>query len=113
MVMVGQAKRLSEPTGWGPREWRILAATVAVIVVGSIAAALATSGGKSSADSGRCVSVSFASTTGAASLHQCGAAARAWCEQILGPSTARTALNEEVAAACRAQGFTARRPAAT
>jgi hypothetical protein len=110
MVMVGQAKRLSEPARWGRREWRVLAATLAVVVVGSVVAALATSGGKSAGSSGRCVAVSIPSTTGAASLRECGAAARAWCQSLLVPGAAKSDLDALVLRSCAAEGFAPRRP---
>ena len=107
MVMVGQAKRLSEPVGWGRREWRILAAIVAVILVGSVIGAIVASGGRASTKG--CVVVTGASTTGAAALTECGAQAREWCATALAPGAPTTTFTSQLEQGCRADGYYSRR----
>jgi hypothetical protein len=79
MIMEGHAKRLREPLSRGQR--RALYATVGALL--AVIAALAAYGAVAStpgATSGHgCVSVTVASTTGGATLHYCGRAAKQWC----------------------------------
>jgi hypothetical protein len=102
--MYEQSRRLSEPLRWGRRE-----KTIVAIVLSALALALAglgayalSSGAPARAD---CVTVTFASTVGAAQLHGCGAHARAICSSGSFPH-----LEEPLSAACRRAGF-AYRPA--
>lgn len=78
MVMVGQHRRLSEPLRWTKRSRiavlatvaTLLAAVVAVIVVGLLNASPRRAG---------CIEVTFASTLGGAVVHQCGQRAAGTC----------------------------------
>lgn len=76
MVMVGHAQRLAQPLT--RRQRRAIALTVAIIA-GAILWAVLRSGGVPAAARG-CVTIVVASSTGAATLHRCGGAARAWCD---------------------------------
>ncbi len=80
MIMVGQSKRLREPLS--RRQRRALYATVAGLL--AVVAALAVYGAIVGAPNGTsghgCVSVTFASSTGGATLHECGRAAEQWCK---------------------------------
>lgn len=81
MVMVGQHQRLREPLGW-TRGGKIAIATLAAIVLAGVVAlviALALGSGSSSARPG-CISVTFASTVGGATVQSCGQRARTACE---------------------------------
>jgi hypothetical protein len=98
--MIDQSKRLSEPLRWGRRE-RIAVATVlacvALIVVGLGSYAL-TSGSPARRD---CIDITFASTLGAARVHECGGPARAVCAL---PGAFKS-VAEELRAACRRAGY--------
>ncbi len=99
MIMFDQSRRLSEPLPWGRREKTIVAimlSCVLLAVIGLGAFAL-TRGAPARAD---CISVTFASTLGAAQLHACGPRARRVCAG--GPSAGITA---ELREACRRAGF--------
>src|ERR1700677_2992507 len=68
MIMMDQSKRLSEPLRWGRREKTAVAAVlacVALIAIGLGAYAL-TSGAPARKD---CISLTFASTLGGATVH--------------------------------------------
>lgn len=96
-----QSRRLSEPLRWGRREKRIVAAVlscVALAAVGLVAFAL-TSGAPARAG---CISVTFASTLGAANVHACGGRARDMCAA---PTAFRGAAREELQAACGRAGY--------
>jgi hypothetical protein len=79
MIMVGQAKRLREPLSRRQRRalyatvGGLLAAVVALAAYGAVAHDPSTTSGHG------CVSVTVASTTGGAILHECGRAAERWC----------------------------------
>ncbi len=75
MIMFEQSRRLSEPLRWGRREKTIVAVVVSCLVlavIGLVAFGL-TSGAPARAG---CINVTFASTLGAANVHECGARAR-------------------------------------
>ncbi len=99
--MMDQQRRLSEPLRW-TRAGKLAVAGVGValllaaIAVGIYAAA---GGFKQQARAG-CVEVTFASTTGAASLHACGAQARALCA-----SGAQPGLAGSLQKACNRAGY--------
>ncbi len=100
MIMMDQSKRLSEPLRWGRRERTVVAvllACVALAVVGLGAYAL-TSGSPARRD---CIEVTFASTLGGATVHECGSQARAVCAS---PGAFRGVAGE-LRAACRRAGF--------
>ncbi len=97
--MIDRHRQLSQPLRWGRREKAAVAALlscVALVLVGLGAYAL-TSGSPARAD---CVSVTFASTLGAAEVHGCGAKARQMCA-----SGAYHSIANELRAACRRAGF--------
>jgi len=99
MIMFDQSRRLSEPLPWGRREKTIVAIMLSCVLLGAIGlgAFALTRGAPARAD---CISVTFASTLGAAQLHGCGPRARRIC--AAGPSGGITA---ELRAACRRAGF--------
>ncbi len=78
--MMDQQRRLSEPLRW-TRAGKLAVAGVAVaLLIATIAVGIyAVAGGFRRQLQAGCVEVTFASTTGAASLHACGARARALC----------------------------------
>jgi hypothetical protein len=99
MIMENRSRRLSEPLRWGRREKvavGVLLACVAAALVALGTYAL-TSGSSGRAD---CVTVTFASTLGGATVHQCGAQARRVCA-----SGAFPGINADLAGACRRAGF--------
>jgi len=96
MIMHEQSRRLSEPLRWGRREKTIVAgllSCVVLAVIGLVAFGL-TSGARARAG---CISVTFASTLGAANVHACGARARDTCAS---PGGFHGAAAEELKAAC-------------
>jgi len=99
MIMFDQSRRLSEPLPWGRREKTIVAIMLSCVVLALIGlgAFALTRGAPARAD---CISVTFASTLGAAQIHACGPHARRVCAG--GPSAGITA---ELRAACRRAGF--------
>lgn len=100
MIMFDQSRRLSEPLRWGRREKTIVAvllSCVALALAGLGAFAL-TSGAPARAG---CIQLTFASTLGAAQVHDCGAKARHLCAA----PQAFHAIAEEVRAACKRAGY--------
>jgi hypothetical protein len=100
MIMQDQSRRLSEPLHWGRRERTavaVLLSCVLLAVIGFGAYAL-TSGSPARAG---CVTVTFASTLGAARLHRCGPPARALCAS----PNALKSLAGELSEACRKAGL--------
>lgn len=100
MIMIGQARRLSEPLRWGRREKSAVAlvlACVALALAGLGAYAL-TTGSPARAD---CIDVTFASTVGGARLHVCGAQARAICAS---PGPYRQ-IADSLRRACQRSGY--------
>jgi len=94
--MYEQQRRLREPLQWGRRERRIVAlllSCVALAAAGLVAYALS-SGAPAKAG---CIDVTFASTLGAAKVHQCGARARDTCAA---PGAFRGEALEGLKAAC-------------
>jgi hypothetical protein len=103
MVMVGQHRRLAQPLRWGRRERLAVGGVLALLSAGVIALVVFAAVGGRSATTG-CIDASFASTTGGAHLHACGARARAVCSHTLGGAS-RDRVAEAVAAACRRAGY--------
>jgi hypothetical protein len=100
MIMQDQSRRLREPLQWGRRERTVVAvmlACVALAVAGLGAYAL-TSGAPARAD---CITLTFASTTGGAEVHACGAKARSICAT----RGAFHSVAGELKLACRRAGF--------
>jgi hypothetical protein len=56
--------------------------------------------------SGKCVTFTFASSTGGDTVHHCGTSARTWCDAQF---TSQGTLAERAQAACRSAGFGPRR----
>jgi len=102
MIMIDQSKRLSEPVRWTP------AGRIAVIVIclglaaGVIGVGIyAAAGGFSKPKQAGCIELTFASTTGGARLHSCGAAARALCRE----SDSHPQISTQLREACRREGL--------
>jgi hypothetical protein len=100
MIMQDQSRRLSEPLHWGRRERTVVAVLLSCVLlaVAGFGAYALTSGSPARAD---CITVTFASTLGAARLHRCGAPARALCAA---PSALRS-LAGQLSEACRKAGL--------
>jgi len=100
MIMFEQSRRLSEPLQWGRREKTVVAvllSCVALALIGLGAYALS-SGAPARKD---CISLTFASTLGAANIHECGARARRLCATPNPSSEFAEELRED----CRRLGF--------
>lgn len=99
MIMQDHAQHLSRPLRWGRREKTAIACLLAVVAACLIAlgAYAMTSGSPARGD---CVSVTFASTLGGATLHGCGEQARRICAAGDFPT-----IEPELRAACRRAGF--------
>ena len=78
MIMHGHSRRLREPLTWGRRE-RAAIATLITIVIAAVAALVAFAATSGSPTPKDCIEVTFASSVGGASVHACGARARAIC----------------------------------
>ena len=100
MIMQDRARRQSEPLRWGRREKVAVGAALGCLLAAMIAlgAYALTSGSSARAD---CIEVTFASTLGGATLHACGARARAICASPGGYKGIRDPLR----ASCRRGGF--------
>jgi hypothetical protein len=100
MIMQDRSRRLSEPLRWGRRERAAVGAALGCLIAALIAlgAYALSSGGRARRD---CIDVTFASTVGGATLHACGARARAICGS---PGELR-GLSDTLRAACDRAGF--------
>ena len=100
MIMIDQSRRLSEPLRWGRRERAAIAAVLACVVLAvvGLGAYELTSGSSARTD---CISVTFASTLGAAQVNACGERARTVCASP-GPYTG---IADSLRTACRRAGF--------
>lgn len=80
MVMVGQHERLRQPLRWTKAGRATVAAIAGIAAAAAIAlvVALASGSGSSKLPAG-CISVTFPSTVGGATVHACGSKARADC----------------------------------
>jgi predicted metal-binding membrane protein len=102
MIMVGQEARLAQPID--RRHKRVMLATVVCILVA--VAAVVVYGAHQSNTYGKsangCVTVNFASEMGAATIHQCGSAAREFCrfEDARDDAEARLVIPQ-----CRLAGY--------
>lgn len=90
MVMVGQNQRLREPLRWTKAGKVTVAAVGAIVVAAIIALVVALAAGGSSLPRG-CISVTFQSNVGGATVQACGARAREDCADPAG-SSLRTAI---------------------
>jgi hypothetical protein len=100
MIMFEQSRRLSEPLRWGRREKTIVAVVVSCVVLAlaGLGAYALTSGAPARKD---CIQLTFASTLGAAFVHECGARARSLCAT---PKPSRQ-IAQELGEECRRLGF--------
>jgi hypothetical protein len=99
MIMFDQSRRLSEPLRWGRRERAVVAVLLSCLLLGGLGLGVfaLTSGAPARSD---CVDVTFASTLGAAVVHECGAPARRVCA-----SGAFHGIAQELRSACKRAGF--------
>jgi hypothetical protein len=107
MVMIGHSARLATPLS--RRQTRTMAAIVGcalALVAGAIVFASVSSDQARSAHG--CINLTVPSSMGAGLLHQCGAAARQWCDSLVGRRDfeARLVLPE-----CRRAGLAGARAA--
>jgi|GEM_PF-673581 len=100
MIMQERSRRLSQPLRWGLREKVAVA-----VVIGGLLIALVVLGVKglntASQNQAGCIKVTFASNVGGATIHACGAQARAICAAP-GPYKGVAGLLRE---ACRRAGY--------
>jgi hypothetical protein len=100
MIMQDRSRRLSEPLRWGRREKAAVGTALGCLIAAIIALGVyaLSSGSPARRD---CIDVTFASTVGGATLHACGARARAICAT---PGELK-GVADELRAACRRAGF--------
>jgi hypothetical protein len=97
MIMFEQSRRLSEPLRWGRREKSIVSVLLSCVVAAALALGVYALTSSTPARAG-CIDITFASTLGAARVHECGAKARSTCAAPAGfGGTAAQELRE----ACR------------
>jgi hypothetical protein len=105
MVMIGHSARLATPLS--RRQTRTMAAIVGGMVALIVAVIVFASVSSDQARSGHgCINVIVPSSMGAGQLHQCGTAARQWCDSLVGKRDpeARLVLPE-----CRRAGLASAR----
>jgi hypothetical protein len=93
--------RPPRPLSRGERRLLVLAG-LTVLLVAAAAGLWGTLRSSSYSGSGRCVTFTFASSTGGDTVHRCGAAARAWCDDQF---TGHDELAERAQIVCRRAGF--------
>jgi hypothetical protein len=95
--MMDRSRRLSEPVRW-TRAGRMAVATVGLLAVLAVVGVgiYAVAGGFKARTASGCIDVAFASTTGAAHLHACGAQAR----EICASRQAHAGLGDALRGAC-------------
>lgn len=106
MVMERHADRLAQPMS--RRQSWILAGVLGVLGLAIVIAILVATVGSDGASRNGCVNVIVPSSLGAGQEHQCGAAARRWCAELSGASTAEARL---VLPECRRAGIRVAVPA--
>src|SRR5262249_38212682 len=102
VIMMDHQRRLSEPLRW-TRAGRLIVVVLAVALV-LVAVALgvyAATGGFEHKEQAGCIDGTFASTTGAAALHACGAHARMLCAS----PQEHPQIAESLRSACRHAGY--------
>ena len=106
MIMQDRSRRLSEPLRWGRREKAAVGTALGCLIAAIIALGVyaLSSGSPARRD---CIDVTFASTVGGATLHACGARARAVCAR---PGELK-GIADALRAACRRAGFPIAGPA--
>src|SRR5258708_25690883 len=101
MVMVGHSARLATPLS--RRQTRTMAAVLACVLALVAGAIVFASVGSDQAGSAHgCVNVTVPSTMGAGQMHQCGPAAREWCDSLVGK---RDPMARLVLPECRRAGL--------
>ncbi|MBO0715327.1 MAG: hypothetical protein J2O39_09745 [Acidimicrobiales bacterium] len=80
----------------------LLLAGLAVVLAAAAAGLWGTLRTGSYSGSGKCVTFTFASSTGGNTTHRCGAAARTWCDDQF---TGHDVLAKRAQVACRQAGF--------
>jgi hypothetical protein len=100
MIMQEQSRRLSQPLRWGRREKTVVAVLLSCVLLAlaGLGAYALTSGAPARKD---CISLTFASTLGAAVIHACGEPARRLCAE---PNPSRQ-IAGELREDCRRLGF--------
>ncbi|MHB1467545.1 MAG: hypothetical protein ACYCU0_02000 [Solirubrobacteraceae bacterium] len=95
MVMVGQSQRLKEPLRWTRAGKLTVAAVAAIALAAAVALVIAVASRTKPLPRG-CISVTFPSNVGGATVQTCGARARSDCAEPEHSSlqTARLALEE-------------------
>jgi hypothetical protein len=100
MVMMDRAKHLSEPLRW-TRAGRVAVIASATLLLAAVIVLAVLALTRAPSERPGCITLTFASTVGGASIHYCGADARARCAAPhtlpVSPST--------LAEACRKAGY--------
>jgi hypothetical protein len=105
MVMIGHSARLATPLS--RRQTRTMAAVVGAVLALVAGAVVFASVSSDQARSGHgCINLIVPSSMGAAQLHQCGTAARQWCDSLVGRRDAEARL---VLPECRRAGLASAR----
>jgi hypothetical protein len=78
MIMVGHSKRLRQPLRW-TRAGRLGVIAVSALLLAVVAVGVVLASTSSPRLAPGCIEVTFASTLGAAAVHQCGSSARHTC----------------------------------
>jgi hypothetical protein len=100
--MMDRERRLREPLRWTPAGRLVVAALVVGLVLAAVALGIyAATGGLEHKQQAGCIEVTFASTTGGATLHACGANARAICAS----PREHPQIAESLRDACRHAGY--------
>jgi hypothetical protein len=100
----GHHEAVTSPRKFARREKWIVGSVVAGLAIFAIAIIISLTGPTQTSAPG-CVDVLITGVTGAASLHQCGADARALCLDAGKPSGYTGLTAQEIRAACRRDGF--------
>jgi hypothetical protein len=107
MVMpVGHSKRLREPLSLSGRDRRLLSAIAALFVAAVLALGIYALVSPGRSLGAGCIDATFASSTGAGEIRNCGGQARRSCrEAFAGDATSSPAVGA-VQIACRKAGYT-------
>jgi hypothetical protein len=105
MVMIGHSARLATPLS--RRQTRTMAAIIGGLLAVIVAVIVFASVSSDQAHSGHgCINVIVPSSMGAGQLHQCGPAAREWCDSLVGKHNVEARL---VLPECRRAGLASTR----
>jgi len=100
--MMDQQRRLREPLRWTPAGRLAVAGVAIALVLAAIGIGIyAAAGGFKGQSEAGCIDVTFASTTGAAGLHACGAQARALCAS----GDSQQGIADSLQKACNRAGY--------